>query len=81
MAAVNKKPEMVDHPDHYNHGNYETADILDDWFPTDPHVWTAAKYLSRYMHKDNPIQDLEKGIWYIKRRINVLENEKDENTE
>jgi hypothetical protein len=67
---------MVNNPPHYSQGKFTPADVLDDWFATDPHIWTAAKYLARYMHKGKPIQDLQKAIWYINRRISVLEGER-----
>lgn len=67
--------DMVNHPPHYCFGKFESADVLDDWFPKDPHIWTAVKYLSRYEHKGKPIQDLQKAIWYINRRIGVLRAE------
>jgi hypothetical protein len=67
------EPDMVNHPSHYTAGKYEAVEVLDDWFPKDPHIWNAVKYLSRYAHKGKPVQDLEKAIWYIRRRIRVLQ--------
>lgn len=61
--------EMVNHPDHYNHGNIECIDALVaciegldgvEGFCTA----NAVKYLWRWKFK-NGVQDLDKAIWYI----------------
>ncbi len=71
-----KAPEMVDHPDHYNHGRYETIDVIEDW-ALDFNCGNAIKYISRHMHKGTPIRDIEKAIWYLERRLEMLKKEKE----
>lgn len=79
MAKANVKgllpaePDMVNSPPHYCIGQYEVADVLDEWFATDPHCWQAVKYIARHMLKGRPVMDLEKAIWFIKRRVSVLQ--------
>lgn len=61
--------ETVNHPPHYNYGKYECADVIDDW-GLNWELGSAVKYLCRCDHKDNPVEDLKKAIWYIQREIN-----------
>jgi hypothetical protein len=35
----------------------------------------AIKYVWRYNEKNNPVEDLKKGIWYVKRRIDMYKKE------
>tara|TARA_B100000131_G_scaffold90220_1_gene86912 strand:- start:4358 stop:4648 length:291 start_codon:yes stop_codon:yes gene_type:complete len=62
---------LVDHPDHYNQGKYETIDVIEDW-DLDFNCGNAVKYISRHMHKGTAIRDIEKAIWYLKRRLDTL---------
>lgn len=61
--------QQVIHPDHYNSTKYETWDVLDEWFPTDPLLWQVGKYLSRAGKKGSMLKDLEKAVNYLNRRI------------
>lgn len=61
--------DEVNSPPHYNKGKFEAIDVMEDWFPDDPLLFTALKYLARCEHKENLVQDLRKAIWYIERRI------------
>lgn len=66
--------DQVNHPSHYNQGRFEVIEILEDQFAQDPHLWNAVKYLCR-AGKKNPakeVEDLEKAIWYIKRKIELV---------
>jgi len=63
--------ELVNHPPHYNQGQYETIDVIEDW-GLDFNCGNAIKYISRHMHKGTPIRDIEKAIWYLNRRLNSL---------
>ena len=70
------KKERVDHPDHYNQGHIEVIDAIEDWFDgLDFCAGNVVKYVSRYKHKDNPVEDLKKAKWYIERMITKLEEE------
>ena len=69
------KKEAVDHPQHYNTGNYEVIDVIEDWnlgFNTG----NAVKYIARHGHKGEAIQDIDKAIWYLQRHKAVLEKVK-----
>ena len=60
------QPSQVNHPNHYNQGNIECIDALDDiGLGRDFCIGSALKYLWRYKDKENPVQDLEKAVWYI----------------
>ena len=63
--------ELVNHPPHYNQGQYETIDVIEDW-DLDFNCGNAIKYISRHMHKGTPIRDIEKAIWYLNRRLKSL---------
>jgi hypothetical protein len=71
----------VSHPKHYNSGNIEVIEYLEDQFMNRPHEWNAVKYLSRAGRKDSAkeIEDLEKAIWYINRKIELLKSAKEGN--
>jgi hypothetical protein len=66
-----KDNDPVNHPAHYTTGSIETLDfILDQQFGyLDGQV---IKYLCRYRHKGNPLQDLLKAEFYLKRLIASL---------
>ena len=67
--------DMVEHPKHYCEGRkYEPWDVIIDW-KLDYLTGTAVKYLSRAGRKDpsKEIEDLQKAIAYINKRIEVLE--------
>ena len=65
-------PEMVSHPAHYNYGNYETIDIIEDW-DLGFHCGNAVKYISRHQYKGTAIKDIKKAIWYLERYLQTLE--------
>lgn len=73
------KNDVVNHPSHYTDGNIEVIDFIEDkglGFC----LGNAIKYISRAGKKypDKEIEDLEKAVWYINRRIQELKKEKDE---
>lgn len=68
---MEKKNDPVNHPSHYRKGKIEVIDFIEDQ-NFDYQIGNAVKYLCRYKHKGNPIEDLEKAIWYIKRKIDFL---------
>ena len=61
----------VNHPSHYNTGNIEVIDAIEDWH-LDFHLGNAVNYIARCNYKDNKIEDLRKAIWYLQR---VIDNE------
>ena len=66
----------VDHPDHYGgDSTYETINVIEAW-NLDFCLGNAVKYISRAGKKDKSktIEDLQKAIWYLNRKIEQLEN-------
>jgi Protein of unknwon function (DUF3310) len=66
MSAVN-------HPEHYGGDTtYETVKVCEAWgLDQDAYLFTAVKYISRAGKKnpDKEIEDLEKSVWYLQRKI------------
>ena len=70
-AAINENglsDNRVNHPSHYNKG-IETIDYIESW-NMDFNIGNVIKYVTRAVHKDNKLEDLEKAKWYIEREIN-----------
>ena len=69
----------VDHPKHYGNGTYETINVIEAW-NLDFHLGNAVKYISRAGKKDKSktIEDLEKAIWYLERKIKQLSDSDEE---
>lgn len=67
---------LVNNPTHYREGRmFEPFNVLMDWFPNDPLLWQACKYLSRCGRKGGPeeaIRDVQKAIWYLERKQEQL---------
>ena len=68
--------DMVNRPAHYTDGKIEVIDYIEDK-KLDFCLGNAIKYISRAGRKvkDKEIEDLEKAIWYINRRIKQLERD------
>lgn len=67
----------VEHPRHYNKGQYETIEIIEDQgWAVGFCCGNAIKYITRHQHKRNAIEDLKKARWYIDRLIDYYETEK-----
>jgi hypothetical protein len=62
--------DMVKHPKHYTQGSIEVWDFITDQ-GMDYLTGNAVKYLSRYRHKGNPLQDLEKAQAYVAKLIEI----------
>ena len=67
--------DTVNHPAHYTDGGIETIDFIEAK-QLCYHLGNAVKYISRAGRKsdDTLIEDLNKSIWYIKRKIELLED-------
>jgi hypothetical protein len=66
------KVDMVNSPPHYQFGQYEIIDLAEAIFPDDPHLFQAFQYMARAKKKGQFVQDCEKAIWNLKRRIKVF---------
>ncbi len=66
----------VNHPSHYTDGKIEVIDYIEDK-KFDYCLGNAIKYISRAgkKNKDKEIEDLQKAVWYINRRIKELQEE------
>lgn len=64
--------DMINRPPHYTQGKIEVIDFIEDqkFGYNDGQI---IKYLSRYRHKGDPIADLKKAEFYLKRLIKNLE--------
>jgi hypothetical protein len=69
----------VTHPSHYNSGNIEVVEAIEDWGLCF-HLGNTVKYVARAGKKDptKEIEDLEKGKWYLERRIEILLAERED---
>lgn len=69
--------DNVNHPSHYTSGKIEVIDFIEDQ-KLDMHTGNAVKYISRAGKKnpDKEIEDLQKAVWYLQRKITKLEAEK-----
>jgi hypothetical protein len=65
--------EAVNHPSHYNQGNIEVIDAIEDW-GLDFNAGNVVKYVARHQHKAEPLEDLKKARWYLDRIIKGMEN-------
>ncbi len=63
-----KISEKVIHPQHYNTGEIEVIDVIEDW-KLNFNLGNAIKYIGRADHKGNRAEDLEKAAWYLEREI------------
>lgn len=68
------KKEAVNHPAHYRKDSIEAIEVIEAW-NLDFCLGNAVKYISRSGLKDpsKDIEDLMKAVWYINRKIMMLE--------
>lgn len=74
--------DPVNHPNYYADGKIEVIDYIEDK-NLGYHLGTAIKYVSRagkkhergMTDKEKKIQDLQKAVWFINRKIELLKNE------
>jgi hypothetical protein len=72
LGTPSKEDDMVNHPKHYTFGKFEVCDVLLDWFKHDPLLWQVGKYIARATRKGREKQDLEKAMWYLNKRMELL---------
>lgn len=70
------KNDEVNNPKHYTSGKIEALEIIEDATKDLSGIeafalGSAYKYLIRFNKKNDPIQDLEKAVFYINRVINL----------
>jgi len=74
------KSNLVDHPEHYGgeENTYEVVKVAEAWgLDKDAYLFNVLKYIGRNGKKNNnpPTQDLEKALWYLKRKIKNLKSQ------
>jgi len=61
--------DSVNHPDHYTVGDIECIDAIKASMSEEAFrgylKGTAMKYLWRYEYKNNPLEDVRKGLWFL----------------
>lgn len=73
VTPVESRPEMVNHPSHYNSCKYECIDVAEELgFMEDGYVFSAFRYIWRHHLKGKPKQDLKKAIWYLTRKLESM---------
>lgn len=78
-----KKKEMVNHPAHYqSKAGIEVIDVMEAFTANlsgaeAVNTSQVIKYILRWKEKDNPLQDLKKCKWYLKRLIKHVKKEMD----
>lgn len=70
--------ETVDHPNHYNYFPVECIEIAERM---NFNQGSALKYLWRCGRKPgtDPVEDLQKAIWYLQREIQRITGERHDN--
>ena len=75
MAIIKQPCDPVNHPAHYTDGKIEVIEYIEDK-KLGYCLGNAVKYISRAGKKDpaKEVEDLEKAVWYIQRRIKELKD-------
>ena len=69
-----KTPDNIDWPDHYNKGNIQPIDFIEDQ-QLGYHLGNIIKYVCRAAHKGQLLEDLKKARWYLNKYIKLKEKE------
>ena len=71
VKEVKQALDVVNHPPHYKAGGIETIDFIEAK-DLNYRLGNVIKYVARAGKKDtDPVQDLEKALWYLQREINT----------
>lgn len=72
-AGVSPVSDAVNSPPHYQRGKMETIQLMENQMSVDRFLGylegSIIKYISRYEHKKNPLEDLRKAEWFLKKLI------------
>ena len=78
MSEPTVNYEYVNHPQHYGgeSNTYEVIKVIEA-LEMDFHLGNTFKYIGRAGKKgtDKEIQDLKKALWYLERKIQLLESQ------
>jgi len=62
--------DVVNHPKHYNAGQFEVIDVIEDW-KLGFNLGNTVKYIARADHKGSSHDDLKKALWYLGRELST----------
>ena len=72
-AGVKFTADSVNSPPHYQNGTLETIEIMEHQMSVDRFLGylegSIIKYISRYEYKKNPLEDLKKAEWFLRKLI------------
>lgn len=74
------KLDMVNHPSHYTQGKLEVVEIIEDQ-KLCYHLGNVVKYVLRSPYKGRQLEDLRKAVWYLNRKIELLEKQRNEKSD
>lgn len=60
--------DSINHPTHYTFSHIEVIDAIEAW-GLGFRLANVVKYVARADHKGQPIEDLQKALWYLEREI------------
>ena len=69
--------DFVNHPPHYRQGDIECIDAIKAALGDGYKYYlqgSIIKYIWRFEHKDNAVQDLQKSSWYLDKLIAEMQN-------
>jgi len=72
--------DYVNHPPHYKQGDIECIDAIKAALGDGYKYYlqgSIIKYIWRFEHKENPVQDLQKSSWYLDRLIGEIKGGED----
>ena len=78
-AAEKEAEDMVAAPSHYNTGNIECIDAIEESMSSIAFKGylkgNCMKYLWRYGYKGKPVEDLKKAAWYLDKLTKMVVEE------
>ena len=78
-STISTDNNDVNHPSHYTQGDIECIDAIKASMSKKEFLGylkgNVQKYVWRYEQKDNPVQDLEKAQWYLKKLLEEVKND------
>jgi hypothetical protein len=84
IARQDEEEDVVNNPDHYNTGNIECIDAIEESMSSVAFKGylkgNCMKYLWRYDYKGKQVEDLQKAQWYLARLLNQVVFENEENS-
>lgn len=69
--------DFVNHPPHYKQGDIECIDAIKAALGDGYKYYlqgSIIKYIWRFEHKENAVQDLQKSSWYLNKLIAEIQN-------